>query len=306
MAIIEPNNTIFSANDSGISPRGDKAAVFSSAIDSTSDVDLVKLRVKVGNIVTFNIDAVKNGSTLDSIVRVLDVNGNEKAVNDDNAEPFEYYSLDSYIEYTADASGDYYVGVSSFPNFSYNPLLEGTNSGDGTGNYDLAINVFNGFVGTEAGDNLSGTTQSDYLRGLEGNDTLIGNGQNDYLLGDGGKDFLRGRAGDDFLRGGVGVDVLKGGIGNDTLGGESGNDRLQGGEGADVFAIGSGSDNIIDFEDGSDLMLLSDGISFENIAIAAITDGGMGTTISYAEQIIATLIGIDPTQVSADDFVGAL
>jgi Ca2+-binding RTX toxin-like protein len=305
MAITEPNNTISSANDSGISPRGEKALVFSSEIDSYSDVDLVKLRVKAGNVVTVNIDALKNGSTLDSVVRVFDVNGNEKAVNDDNAEPLENRSLDSYLEYTADAFSDYYVGVSSYNNFGYDPLLEGTESGGSTGNYDLAINVFNGFVGTEAGDNLSGTTQADYLKGLEGNDTLIGNGQNDYLLGNGGKDLLLGGAGDDLLLGGAGIDVLKGGSGNDTLGGELGSDRLQGAEGADVFAIGS-ADRIIDFEDGSDLMLLRNGLTFADIAIAASTSGDTGTTLSYYEEIIATLVGIDPTQVSADDFVGAI
>ncbi|MGL5876676.1 MAG: calcium-binding protein, partial [Xenococcaceae cyanobacterium] len=268
MAITEPNNTISTASDSGISPRGDKAAVFSSEIDSLGDVDLVKLRVKAGNVVTFNIDAVKNGSGLDSIVSVFDINGNRKVYNDDGAEPLENYSYDSYLEYTADAFSDYYVGVSSFDNFNYNPVQGGPGSGGSIGNYNLAINVFNGFVGTEAEDNLSGTTQADYLKGLAGNDTLIGNGQNDYLLGDGGTDLLKGRAGDDLLRGGDGIDILKGGIGNDTLGGESGSDRLQGGEGADVFALGW-FDRIIDFEDGSDLMLLTNGRVFPDLAIAA-------------------------------------
>ncbi|PSB05519.1 hypothetical protein C7B62_25050 [Pleurocapsa sp. CCALA 161] len=47
---------------------------------------------------------------------------------------------------------------------------------------------------------------------------------------------------------------------NDTLGCEAGNDALYGGSGNDIFVIGDGQDNIFDFVDGSDQILLTNGL----------------------------------------------
>ncbi|MGL5805774.1 MAG: calcium-binding protein [Xenococcaceae cyanobacterium] len=309
MAITEPNNTISNANDSGLSPNGQQSVVLNGAIESTTDVDLIKLpSLNQGNVVTLNIEAREIGSNLDSVLRVFDATGSEKVVDDDDANnlaPFEQQTLDSYIKYDVNASGDYYVGVSSYANFTYDPNVEGTSSGNTTGDYDLAISVFNGIKGTESGDSLTGTANSDYLEGLGGNDTLSGGDQKDALLGGAGNDELLGNGGDDLLRGGDGNDLLRGGDGNDTLGGEAGKDSLYGGLGSDLFVIGSGSDTIFDFGDGQDLILLTDGVRFQDLTIGASTTGGTGTTLSNSAGVLATLPGVDSSLITADDFVGA-
>ncbi|MGL5078348.1 MAG: calcium-binding protein [Waterburya sp.] len=302
MAIVEPNDTISNANDSGLSSPGN-SAVLNGSIESTTDVDLIKFQLDQGDVVTLNIEAQENGSGLDSILRVFDSAGSELAVNDDSSGVFENFSLDSYLTYTAASAGDYYVGVSDFPNFSYDPNVE--NSGDGggsTGDYDLAISIFNGITGTDSSNRLTGTGESDYITGLAGNDSLSGGGQKDNLLGDAGNDFIVGGDGDDLLRGGEGNDVLRGENGNDILGGEAGNDALYGGQGSDIFVIGDGRDNIFDFADGSDQILLTNGLTFENLTITSSTSGGTGTTISSGGSVIANLTGVSPDVITSDDF----
>lgn len=224
-------------------------------------------------------------------------------MNDDSAGVFENFSLDSYLAYTAGETGDYYVGVSDFPNFSYDPNVE--NSGEGSdpvGEYDLAISIFNGINGTDGSERLTGTGESDYIQGLAGNDSISGGGQKDNLLGDAGNDFMTGGAGDDLLRGGDGNDVLRSGDGNDTLGGEIGNDSLYGGRGDDLFVIGDGQDRIFDFVDGTDQILLTNGLTFDDLTITASTTGGSGTTISGFGSVIANLTGVSPDIITSDDF----
>lgn len=303
MPIFEPNDTINNANDSGLSSPGN-SAVLNGSIESITDVDLVKFQLDQGDVVTLNIEAQENGSSLDSILRVFDSAGSELAVNDDSAGVFENYSLDSYLAYTAASAGDYYVGVSDYPNFSYDPNVENSGQGNGdTGDYDLAISIFNGITGTDSSNRLTGTGESDYITGLGGNDSLSGGGQKDNLLGDAGNDFIVGGDGDDLLRGGDGTDLLRGQNGNDILGGEAGNDALYGGQGNDIFVIGDGRDNIFDFVDGSDQILLTNGLTFEDLTITGSTSGGTGTTISSGGSVIANLTGVSPDVITSDDFV---
>jgi len=302
MAITEPNNTISTANDNGLDSPGD-SIVLNGSIESTTDVDFIKLNLDIGDVVTLNIEARENGSSLDSILRIFDDLGNEQAVNDDSAGPFENFSLDSYLTYyvdgAADYFGDYYVGVSSFANFNYDPNVENSGEGFSTGDYDLAVSIFNGILGTESSNSLTGTAESDYITGLGGNDSLSGGEEKDNILGDAGNDFILGGAGDDLLRGGDGTDVLRAEGGNDTLGGEAGNDALYGGQGNDIFVIGDGRDNIFDFADGSDQILLTNGFTFDSLSIT----GGSSTTISAGGNVIANLTGVSPDVITSDDFV---
>lgn len=303
MPIIEPNNTISDANDSGFTSPGN-SGVLNGAIESTSDVDLVKFSLEQGDVATLNIEAQENGSILDSIVRVFDSAGSGQAVNDDAPGPFEEFNLDSYLEFTAGNAGDYYAGVSSYSNFDYDPNVENSGEGSSTGDYDLAISIFNGIKGTEGSDRLTGTGESDYISGLGGNDFLSGGAQKDNLLGDAGNDVVNGGAGDDLLRGGDGTDVLRSGNGNDTLGGEAGTDVLYGGQGNDVFAIGNGLDTIFDFADGTDQILLTNGLAFESLSISGSTSGGSATVISTSGgEPIANLVGVGPDSITSDDFV---
>jgi Ca2+-binding RTX toxin-like protein len=305
----EPNNTISQAENTGLSSSGQKNILLSESIDPASDVDLYRLQVDQGDVVTLNIEARENGSGLDSVLRLFDPNGSELAFDDDdsnNQAPFETPTFDSYLVYDATTTQDYYVGVSNYPNFDYDPNTDGTGTpGFTTGDYELAITIFNGINGTQGSDSLTGTSDQDYIRGLGGNDTLSGGGQKDNILGDGGNDFLRGDSGDDLLRGGNGTDVIRAGRGNDTLGGEAGRDSLYGDQGSDIFAIGSGQDTIFDFRNGSDFLLLTNGSSFSDLNITLGTSSGTSTVISSFGSNIATLVGISPGQIDSNDFVGS-
>ena len=297
------DNTIATANESGISPDGQQNVVLNDAIASDSDVDLFRLNLEAADVATFNIEAVEFGSALDSVLRVFDSEGNELAVDDDSNAPFEDFSFDSYLEFSPEADAEYYVGVSSFSNFDYDPVNGGNAQGFSSGDYDLAISVFDSINGTEGADNLSGGDSSDFIQGLDGNDTLLGNGDKDNLLGGSGNDVLTGGDGDDLLRGGDGFDVLRGGNGNDTLGGETGQNNLYGGQGNDIFAIGEGEDTVFDFQDGSDKLLLTGSLNFIAFADLAIAAGDTGTTIGSAGTTFVTLTGISPDQITADDLV---
>ncbi|WP_271271490.1 calcium-binding protein [Aliamphritea hakodatensis] len=125
-------------------------------------------------------------------------------------------------------------------------------SGNGTtGNFDTVV------VGSTAGEQLLGTNGTNLIQGLDGNDQIFGFAGNDQLEGGSGDDRLYGGNGS---RTNSGDDVLIGGEGNDILVGEDGNDRLEGGAGNDhyYYYAGTGKDEIIDAEDGQDILFFND------------------------------------------------
>ena len=101
--------------------------------------------------------------------------------------------------------------------------------------------------------------------------------------------LLYGDAGDDFLIGGAGDDSLTGGTGADTF----------------VFEDGGGHDTITDFDadnDTIDLSLVSEAITFSDLTFTALTDG-TGTVITHsARGGSITVLGLDPTEFTADMF----
>ncbi|MEQ9481247.1 Ig-like domain-containing protein [Coleofasciculus sp. F4-SAH-05] len=99
------------------------------------DIDLYKIQVNAGELLTVDIDAQVNGSTLDSYLRLFDANGNQLAANDDAD------GRDSALSLFAPTTGTYYVGVSSEGNEIYDPRIEGSGSEEDTGEYDIAIDV---------------------------------------------------------------------------------------------------------------------------------------------------------------------
>ncbi len=114
---------------------GDNAAVVPGL-----DVDLYAVNLTAGDRLTIDIDAETLGSSLDSGLRIFDDAGNELALSDDDAAPGESYSFDSYLDFTALATGTYYIGVSGFWNFDYNPNTAGSGLELGsTGSYSLEL-----------------------------------------------------------------------------------------------------------------------------------------------------------------------
>ncbi|MEL6399388.1 MAG: hypothetical protein AAFR26_09920 [Cyanobacteria bacterium J06626_4] len=120
----------------------------------------------------------------------------------------------------------------------------------------------------------------------------------DVINAQGGNDTVRGLSGDDLLRGGSGDDTLSGGRGSDRLRGGAGFDVLMGGRGDDTFvlAAGEGDDTIMDFEVGTDFIGLADNLTVSDLTFT-------GETISLGDEVLATLVGIDTTALSADSFV---
>ena len=57
------------------------------------------------------------------------------------------------------------------------------------------------------------------------------------------------------------------------------------------------------FQDGSDKLLLTGNLDFVAFEVLSITAGGTGTTIGSSDTTFATLTGISPEQITADDLV---
>ena len=131
---IEPNDVISEAN-----PVIGRDTLISGEISTEDDVDLFGVRLFSGQTLFADIDAEGIGSSLDSVLRLFDSEGNQLAVNDDSGDNRGDDDLDSSLKYTVDESGIYYVGVSSFANFDYDPINGGGDTGSSTGFYDLSL-----------------------------------------------------------------------------------------------------------------------------------------------------------------------
>ena len=162
--------------------------------------------------------------------------------------------------------------------------------------------------GGEGDDNLYGGDSGDTLTGEAGDDTLDGGLGADILRGSGGNDIIYGADGNDIIHGDEDNDYLLGSIGNDTIHGDAGNDTLSGGDGENFLIGGDGSDlfnlivegnNIVaDFELGTDKLQLSQ-LSYSDLNIT----GNVNSDLSYQDTQIGMIMGVDPNELSAADFV---
>ncbi|MEA5534475.1 Calx-beta domain-containing protein [Crocosphaera sp. XPORK-15E] len=119
-------------------------------------------------------------------------------------------------------------------------------------------------IATAGADTIFGTDVADIIDGLGGHDMIQGEGGNDTLNGGLGNDLLFGQEGSDRLLGGEDNDQLQGGIDADFLDGGLGNDLLFGQEGEDAFffAANSGRDQILDFEIGTEKIIIAPSLGF--------------------------------------------
>ncbi|WP_226576067.1 cadherin-like domain-containing protein [Acuticoccus sediminis] len=162
-------------------------------------------------------------------------------------------------------------------------------------------------IGNDGNDLLDGGRDDDLVAGQDGNDTMFGGTGRDSLLGGDGNDRLDGEEhadelfgqdGNDVLFGGDGKDMLNGGDGDDTIFGGNGKDVAIGGDGADTFAleVGPGALLIEDFTQGEDLLGLTDGLAFEDLAftgntirvgdndvLARFTDGFVTSSLDHSD-----------------------
>ena len=297
---IESNSTLPDANALGLSGSTPSVSIngliAESFVDLPEDVDFYSFDLAAGQTVSLDIDTEKilpntiNARAVvypaladvlqkpDTELRLFDAQGNELAANNDGAAPDEDFSRDPFINFTAEAAGTYYLGVSQLGNRNYDPFV----ARSGTGWTFPEVGVFNGFYeltatlgdGTTlppAGLDILGTDTDDILRGDAGNNNMNGKAGNDTLAGELGDDIILGGDGDDILRGDLnsrspqddvmgGNDIIFGGDGNDRIGGKSGNDILSGDAGDD-FIWGDDGDDIIMGGTGNDILV---GDNFSN------------------------------------------
>ncbi|WP_299415484.1 ELWxxDGT repeat protein, partial [Acaryochloris sp. IP29b_bin.148] len=148
---MEPNDTLLTATPTNIDAGEKGEFTFNGEIgdnpdvDTSGDVDLYTLELSAGTGVTFDLNTNNSDSFFDSILRVFDAEGNELAVNDDAGNG-------SFIGFLPPADGTYYVGVSGFSNFEYDPEVAGSgSSNNSTGSYELIVTTSDfeagGFIG---------------------------------------------------------------------------------------------------------------------------------------------------------------
>jgi hypothetical protein len=119
------------------------------SVGPATDVDLFAFTVAAGQRLGLDVDRQSVWAP-NSYLRLFDAAGTELASNDDGTGPSPEGGLgsgESYIEYTFNTAGTYYVGVSGAPNSGYDPL---TGTGDVNGDvgwYSLSVRDLGRYVG---------------------------------------------------------------------------------------------------------------------------------------------------------------
>jgi subtilisin family serine protease/subtilisin-like proprotein convertase family protein len=133
---LETNDTLATAtpvafDGSGIASFG--SVTIGDGLHASLDVDIFKITLPKGGLITSSITAANRQipSDLDSYLRLFDANGEELTNND------QFNGRDSALDYFVTTGGTYYIGVSGFPNFDYDPTLAGSGRSQSTGVYDI-------------------------------------------------------------------------------------------------------------------------------------------------------------------------
>lgn len=227
------------------------------------------------------------------------------------------YGIEAYSEADLLANPEAVTSLepSIISQFEVNPqgiVLGGTETNDtlvdGDDNSKLAGLDGNDLLAGASGDDvILGGDGDDVLRGDRnsrnaqtgesgGDDLIYGGDGNDRIGGKSGNDRLFGDAGDDEIWGDDGDDLLQGGLGNDILTG----DNASGGSGSDTFvlALEEGTDLIVDFELGTDLIGLADGLSLGQLTQ---TVQGDDLLLATASETLALVQGV--TALAPESFI---
>ena len=124
MLTIEPNDTFASANP--IEFGALSVEVISGAIGAT-DIDFFQVELTAGDTIVADINAAINGSLLDSVLSIFDINGTLLAQNEDNIfeqDGVPITELDPFLAFTATGDNTYFVGVSGSQGSSGDYSLE--------------------------------------------------------------------------------------------------------------------------------------------------------------------------------------
>ena len=218
------------------------------------------------------------------------------------------------------------AGATNFENITGTRGAE-TITGDGNSNYLAGRNSSYGFGG-DATDIIYGLGGDDQLYAAYNTTGGVGGGWENLGTWAAGLNFdgytalsnISGYYGTQFndtgaakLYGGAGDDILFGAAGEDTLDGGTGRDVLVGGSGIDTFIIrvGDGSttltnaDAIYDFTDGTDVIGMDDGLSFDDLTIVQGTGNYSNDTlvsITSTGEYLAIVEDMSATALTELDF----
>ncbi|MEB3883574.1 choice-of-anchor I family protein [Lyngbya sp. CCY1209] len=170
-------------------------------------------------------------------------------------------------------------------------LLFGRQGDDNLYGDDEGDTMFGGVGGLIPGDTAS---DDDFLDGGNGNDIIFGNRGNDTAIGGEGDDEIYGGRDDDLLSGENGNDFLAGDLGDDTIVGGNGRDRF-------LLVPNAGTDLIADFTDGTDLFILGNGLTFDQLAITQ-EEGTTVVKINSSDEVLATVPGVAVDDLTSEDF----
>ena len=115
-------------------------------LDFPSDSDWYRVRLTEGQSYRFTLNSSGDNPIGDPLIRLHNSRGEEVGVDDDGGD-----GLNSYLEFTAPSTGNYYVEASSF-------------TGDATGGYTIAANT--GDIPSDATTDASLSPEGDYREGV--------------------------------------------------------------------------------------------------------------------------------------------
>lgn len=151
----------------------------------------------------------------------------------------------------------------------------------------------------------SGSTSKEIMAftNLPAGKTLVLKGVEGALIVGDGSVRLDGSTGAS-ISGDTGNQRITGGTGNDTLVGGGGNDTLVGGQGNDVFGFNAlGRYVVNDFSSGDKIAFNVPGISnLDQLArlVTGVTVSSTAVTYEFGPNASVTLVGVSPTQLTAD------
>jgi len=126
--------------------RIDVGGAVDGALDFNGDVDWYRIRLQEGQSYRFTLNGSGGSALGDPLLRLHDARGDEVAMDDDGGAGFN-----SYLEYTAPSSGNYYLAAS--------PFAEGT-----TGGYTLT--AYAGDIPADASTDAALSADGDYREGM--------------------------------------------------------------------------------------------------------------------------------------------
>ncbi|NLQ06748.1 hypothetical protein FLX35_01030 [Cylindrospermopsis raciborskii LB2897] len=98
-----------------------------------ADVDMYRFELTESGTISLQTSLPSGGTSMDTILRLFDVYGNELGTDDDTGPDF-YSRINAYL-----TEGAYYFGVSGYANFSYSPTLVNSGVDGSTGDYAISI-----------------------------------------------------------------------------------------------------------------------------------------------------------------------